>query len=425
MPNLICPKCEEQLNTAYQFKQQCERTDAALREYTQTLPDTIKEENESLDIVVKPDLGILDMYDNEPFSDSESAHSNYSTTVKKKKKVKVSSKVKNRQCKFCNKILTTKEGLKLHERKHTGEKLKTCPACNATFTKTNHLIRHMSLHNKPTDEYKHICQECGMGFTKLFHLTKHKKEYKHGDAFDELLENKEEESVACNIEQSMDENNAENNETVNEVKTEALEEDEPEDPVPELPKLRPKKEPKEEIHPCKVCNKILTTAAGLQIHMRRHTGDNLSTCYVKLRLILYSNQVILSFQICLKTFTKSSHLTRHMQTHGEAAKSEMMKEKSNEPKEKKYMACEFCDRKFVYKKSFLHHIQMEHQISEDSDTPLSEFATIITKPKEEDNNVSAEGKIFFFPNTVESGCSELIDERFYHSTEIVHFLEFK
>lgn len=56
-----------------------------------------------------------------------------------------------------------------------------------------------------------------------------------------------------------------------------------------------------------------------------------------------------------------------------------VKDKSNEPKEKKYMACEFCDRKFVYRKSFLHHIQLEHQISEDSDTPLSEYATIITK----------------------------------------------
>lgn len=80
-----------------------------------------------------------------------------------------------------------------------------------------------------------------------------------------------------------------------------------------------------------------------------------------------------------------------MQTHGVSAKEE----KSNEPKEKKYMACEFCDRKFVYKKSFLHHIQMEHQIEEDSDTPLSEFATIITKPKTEDEHtVTAEGNIF-------------------------------
>lgn len=80
-----------------------------------------------------------------------------------------------------------------------------------------------------------------------------------------------------------------------------------------------------------------------------------------------------------------------MQTHGVTPQKEV-KEKS-EPKEKKYMACEFCDRKFVYKKSFLHHIQMEHQISEDSDTPLSEFATIITKTQKEDEP-TAEGEFF-------------------------------
>lgn len=86
-----------------------------------------------------------------------------------------------------------------------------------------------------------------------------------------------------------------------------------------------------------------------------------------------------------------------MHTHGVAAHKDIAKEKSNEPKEKKYMACEFCDRKFVYRKSFLHHIQLEHQIEEDSDTPLSEFATIITKTKtEDDNNVTTEGTINCF-----------------------------
>lgn len=267
MPSLICPKCEEQLNTAYVFKQQCERTDAALREYTtQPLPDTIKEENESLDIVVKPDLGMLDMYENDPFSESESQHSNYSTTVRKKKKVKISSKVKHRQCRYCSKVLTTKEGLKLHERRHTGEKLKSCPICNASFAKSNHLVRHMALHNKPTDEYKHTCQECGMGFTKAFHLVKHKREHKSDADPQEAAEGST--------------SNAELDATLTGVKTEVEELEEEAVPA-ELPKLRPKKEADDKLHPCKVCNKLLTTAAGLQIHMRRHTGDNLSTCYVK------------------------------------------------------------------------------------------------------------------------------------------------
>lgn len=40
-------------------------------------------------------------------------------------------------------------------------------------------------------------------------------------------------------------------------------------------------------------------------------------------------------------------------------------------KDKKIMQCEFCDRKFKYKKSFSQHMQNEHGISDESDVPLS------------------------------------------------------
>lgn len=283
MPSQICSKCEDQLNTAYTFKQQCERTDAALREYT-SQPNEIKEE--SLDIVVKPDLENFDVFeDDNRFSDSASAHSNYSTTVRKKKKVKSLSKQKNRQCRYCDKILTTKEGLKLHERKHTGEKLKQCPICNATFAKTNHLVRHMSSHNKPPDEYKHTCQDCGMGFMRAHHLVKHKQEC--------TSEKEKEDNTAASSSANLTEDTL----PLADVKTE-IEDQEEVEALPEIPKLRLKKEPEDKLHPCKVCNKILTTAAGLRIHMRRHTGDNLSTCYVKSYFSFHyqlSLQILLSF----------------------------------------------------------------------------------------------------------------------------------
>lgn len=36
------------------------------------------------------------------------------------------------------------------------------------------------------------------------------------------------------------------------------------------------------------------------------------------------------------------------------------------------MECEFCDRRFVYRKSYVHHMHTEHGMSDDSDdTPLS------------------------------------------------------
>lgn len=78
----------------------------------------IKEE--SLDIVVKPDIGVLDIYDCDPGSEAESQISYSSLVVNDNKKIKSSSSEVGRQCRFCEKVLTTKEGLKLHERRHTG-----------------------------------------------------------------------------------------------------------------------------------------------------------------------------------------------------------------------------------------------------------------------------------------------------------------
>lgn len=57
------------------------------------------------------------------------------------------------------------------------------------------------------------------------------------------------------------------------------------------------------------------------------------------------------------------------------------------------MECEFCDRKFKYRKSFMHHMQTEHGMSDESDVPLS---TYVTKPDDNikneisENNVGAE-----------------------------------
>lgn len=141
----------------------------------------------------------------------------------------------------------------------------------------------MQMHNKPTDEYKHTCQECGMGFTKASHLLKHKKEHKHtssaGDKDDDTKATvtggggaADEEMPLVKREVDSDDDGAPTGDDLLNMSS-----------TSNRPKLRPKKEPSDsdKLHPCKVCNKLLTTAAGLQIHMRRHTGNNLSTCYVR------------------------------------------------------------------------------------------------------------------------------------------------
>ena len=52
------------------------------------------------------------------------------------------------------------------------------------------------------------------------------------------------------------------------------------------------------------------------------------------------------------------------------------------------MVCEFCDRKFKYRKSFQHHMESEHGVSDDDDIPLSALvsASPVDKPSEKEEN---------------------------------------
>ncbi|XP_017785435.1 PREDICTED: zinc finger protein 2 homolog isoform X2 [Nicrophorus vespilloides] len=114
---------------------------------------------------------------------------------------------------------------------------------------------------------------------------------------------------------------------------------------------------------CEQCEKVFNSKIGLKIHMRKHGGQGSGN----------------SCSICSKTFSKASMMKKHMETT-----HEVYEEKNG----KKIMECEFCDRKFKYKKSFDHHMSSEHGIAEDddedSDTPLSEFVKNSSSMNEED-----------------------------------------
>lgn len=236
--------CKDRLNSAFEFKQQCENADRALRELkeTHTSNGSVKDD-ESMDIVVQPDVEIYENND-QYYDDSDSDDD---------KPLISRTDVNAFTCTYCHKQLRTKKGLKIHQRKHTGEKLQSCHICKLKFTKRNHLLRHLKVHNK-NDNIEYVCNTCDKTFCSIYLLEKHKSEHPENS------------QVIDDNEQKLDkpESVSENSNDLEEESDEQKE------------SCKPHKGAFE----CNFCQKTLNTALGLKIHMRRHTGNNLAKCQV-------------------------------------------------------------------------------------------------------------------------------------------------
>lgn len=73
-------------------------------------------------------------------------------------------------CRFCNKRLSTKNGLRLHEHWHTGENLFKCQFCEKIMTTKNGLEIHERRH---TGERPFVCDVCQKGFCSKGQLKSH------------------------------------------------------------------------------------------------------------------------------------------------------------------------------------------------------------------------------------------------------------
>ncbi|KAJ8920878.1 hypothetical protein NQ315_015671 [Exocentrus adspersus] len=354
LPYNICDTCESKLSSAFEFRQQCQKTDSTLREltHTESKENIAKEE----DIVIQPDVhdDVFDDEDDLPL---------LQRSLKRKRGRPKKKQEDSLACTVCHKVLHTKKGLRVHLRVHTGEKMRCCLFCDAKYTRTNHLIRHMGTHDKPG--LVHPCEHCDKTFTAAAELYKHSREHEEQNSSGQVIKQEEHEikpEIITNLENAMDSSDHrvemgeanDNTDIFNDdfIYSDDDSEDDEDDFLAALKKERGSKskaygEKDKTFYHCPECNKAMTTYLGLKIHMRRHTGADLSFC-----------------KLCNKSFTKLSHLNRHMRTHGIIEKEKLKGFNLSTVKGKRVMECDFCDRKFRYRKSFVHHMQIEHGMSD-------------------------------------------------------------
>ena len=87
----------------------------------------------------------------------------------------VHKKLKPHKCQYCDVSFADRKGLKMHERRHTGEKPYQCTYCGKRFVRKDGLRYHTMLHEA---NYKYECDICGYRTIRTQMLNRH-KERKH------------------------------------------------------------------------------------------------------------------------------------------------------------------------------------------------------------------------------------------------------
>ncbi|XP_078728990.1 uncharacterized protein LOC144944584 isoform X3 [Lampetra fluviatilis] len=89
------------------------------------------------------------------------------------------------QCEQCEESFPHLHMMRVHLRKHTGEKLYTCEYCGKEFIISNNLARHRRTH---TGEKPFVCDVCGKKFCISYSLIRHKRTHEQGGGGEPELE---------------------------------------------------------------------------------------------------------------------------------------------------------------------------------------------------------------------------------------------
>ncbi|XP_026092658.1 telomere zinc finger-associated protein-like isoform X1 [Carassius auratus] len=254
------------------------------------------------------------------------------------------------QCPTCHKTFLSKYYLKVHNRRHTGEKPFECAKCGKCYYRKENLLEHEARNCLIRAEMVFSCLKCTMTFKKRHELRVHMVTHT-GE-----MPNK---CTSC-PEQFMQKKDL----RIHMIKVHGA-------PKPHACTLCPKrflsrtelrlhesaKHRGEKLFVCEECGHRASSRNGLQMHIKAiHRNERPFVCEfcnhaftqktnLNMHLRTHTGEKPFQCHLCGKTFRTQASLDKHHRTHtGERP-----------------FSCEFCEQRFTEKGPLLRHIASKHQ----------------------------------------------------------------